>query len=153
MRFARGHERDTAPVSANVELVKSIFAAWAEGDYSSADWADPEIELIFADGPAPDRAKGLAGMVELWRSMLDAWVDLRAIPESFHELDDGRVLVFLRNEGRGRSSGIDVQEISIKSANLFEFREGKVAKLVLYWERQHAVDEVGFPPQGGSSAA
>ena len=140
-------------MSANLELVKSIFAAWSQGDFTSADWADPEIDFEFADGPTPDRAKGLRGMVELWRSMLDAWVNLRAVPESFHELDDGRILVFLRNEGRGRSSGIDVQEISVESANLFDLRDGKVTKLVLYWERQRAVDAVGFRPDGKSSAA
>jgi ketosteroid isomerase-like protein len=140
-------------VSANLELVRSIFAAWAKGDFTSADWADPEIDFEFADGPVPDRAKGLDGMVELWRSMLDAWLDLRAIPEAFHELDDGRILVFLRNEGRGRSSGIDVQEISVESANLFELRDGKVTKLVLYWERRRALDEVGFTPETGSSTA
>jgi len=140
-------------VSANLELVKSIFAAWAQGDFTSADWADPEIDFEFADGPIPGKAKGLDGMVELWRSMLDAWVELRAVPEEFHELDDQRVLVFLRNEGHGRSSGIDIQEISVKSANVFELRGGKVTKLALYWERQHALDEVGFSPDSDSSAA
>ena len=37
----------------NVELVRSIFAAWERGDYSSAEWAHPEIELVVADGPTP----------------------------------------------------------------------------------------------------
>jgi ketosteroid isomerase-like protein len=133
-------------MSANLEIVESIFADWSQGDFTSADWADPEIDFEFADGPTPERAKGLRRMVELWRSMLDAWVNLRAVPESFHELDDGRILVFLRNEGRGRSSGIDIQEISVESANLFELRDGKVTKLVLYWERQRALDAVGFSP-------
>jgi ketosteroid isomerase-like protein len=140
-------------VSTNLDLVKSVFAAWEQGDFSSADWADPEIELVFADGPTPGSSKGLAGMVELWRSMLSAWVDLRAVPEEFHELDDHRVLVFLRNQGHGRSSGIDIQEISVKSANIFEIRDGQVTKLVLYWDRAGALDEVGFTPGTDSSDA
>ena len=37
--------------SANVELVRSIHGAWERGDYSSAEWAHPHIELrLFKNG-------------------------------------------------------------------------------------------------------
>jgi hypothetical protein len=35
--------------SANLNLVRSIFAAWEHGDFSSAAWADPEIDRALAD--------------------------------------------------------------------------------------------------------
>jgi hypothetical protein len=31
-------------VSSNLDLVRSIYAAVESGDYSSAEWSDPEIE-------------------------------------------------------------------------------------------------------------
>ena len=42
----------------NVEVARSIFAAWERGDYSSTEWAHPEIEYVIADGPEPGSGKG-----------------------------------------------------------------------------------------------
>jgi len=42
-------------VSENLDLVRSIYAAWEHGDYGSFEWAHPEIEWDFAaDGPTPE---------------------------------------------------------------------------------------------------
>jgi hypothetical protein len=51
--------------SANLELVRSIYAASRRGDYSSIDWAHPEIELVVADGT---RTWELEGTCEVTRS-------------------------------------------------------------------------------------
>ena len=42
----------------NVEVVRSICAAWDRGDYSSVAWADPDIEFVTADGPSPGSWRG-----------------------------------------------------------------------------------------------
>jgi ketosteroid isomerase-like protein len=131
-------------VSATLDLVKSIFADWERGDWSSADWADPEIEYEMVGGLAEGRWTGVSEMGKAWAAMLSAWEDLRADPEEFRELDDERVLVFLRNRGRGKGSGIDIREISAKAANLFTIRDGKVKRLTLYWDRNTAINELGL---------
>src|ERR1700738_5210796 len=93
----RAGRRDTRLMSsANVDLVRSICAAWERGDWSSAEWADREIEYVIADGPSPGRWTGLAGMATGGRANLDVWQDLRAVPEACRELDDERVLVLVR---------------------------------------------------------
>jgi ketosteroid isomerase-like protein len=67
-------------MSASVDLVRSIFAAWERGDFSSADWADPDIEYVIADGPTPGGWTGVVGMAEGWRDFLgareDYWVEV-----------------------------------------------------------------------------
>jgi ketosteroid isomerase-like protein len=131
-------------VSSNLDLVKSIYARWERGDWSSADWADPEIEFTVVGGLDHGSWKGVEEMAEAWATQLRAWQDLRAIPEEFRELDDGRVLVLMKNEGRGRGSGIDLSEISTRAANIFTVRDGKVVSLFIYSDRSRALAELGL---------
>ncbi|HSD22850.1 MAG TPA: nuclear transport factor 2 family protein [Solirubrobacterales bacterium] len=130
-------------MSRELELVKSIYDDWAEGDFTSAKWADPQIEFIMHGGLNSGRWTGVEEMAGAWAAMLRAWDDLRAIPDEFRELGDGRVLVFLRNEGHGKGSGIDIHGIAAKSANVFTVRDGKVTRLELYWDRTEAMADLG----------
>jgi hypothetical protein len=78
--------------SANVDLVRSIYAAWERGDFSSAQWAHPEIEFTIADGPMPGSWMGPTDMSEGFRGFLSAWEKFSAEADEYHELDGGRVL-------------------------------------------------------------
>jgi ketosteroid isomerase-like protein len=136
--------------SANLELVRWIYTAWERGDYRSADWADPDIEYVQLDGPAPGSWVGLAGMVEAWRGILSPWEELRVEAEEYRELDGERVLVVNHFSGRGKASGVEVRQIWTKAANLFHVRGGKVIRLVQYWDHQRALADLGLASEGGS---
>ena len=86
----------------NVELVRSICAPWRQGDFSSTEWADPEIEYAIADGPTPGRWTGLVGLAEGWRNFLNAWENYTTEAEDYIEIDDERILVPVRHRGQGR---------------------------------------------------
>jgi len=136
--------------SANLELVRWIYTAWARGDYRSAEWADADIEYVQLDGPAPGSWIGLAGMAEAWRGILSSWEDLRVEAEEYRELDDERVLVLNRFSGRGKTSGVEVRQLWTKAASLFHVRGGKVIRLVQYWDHQRAFADLGLASGGGS---
>jgi ketosteroid isomerase-like protein len=131
----------------NVELVRSIHAAFARGDYSSTEWAHPEIEFVIADGPSPGRWKGVAAGTEAWRDFLSAWEEFRIEGDEYRELDDERVLVLGHRTARGKASGLEVEQM--QAAGLFQVRGGKVTRLVFYWDRDRALAELGLAPQAG----
>jgi hypothetical protein len=64
-------------MAANLDIVRSILANWEQGDLSSVDWADRDIDFVFADGPEPDTHVGRAAMQELFRSWLNSSIWLR----------------------------------------------------------------------------
>ncbi len=128
--------------SENLELVRSIYAAWERGDFSSAEWADPQIEFAFADGPEPGHWSGLEAMSARYGEWLRGWKDFRAEPEEYFVGDHGRVLAFVQNRGRGHTSGVALAQRSV--ANLFEIHAGKVTRLVIYWDRDRASADLGL---------
>jgi hypothetical protein len=79
----------------NLDLVRSIRAAWELGDFSSAGWAHPDIEFAFEGGPAPGSWTGLAGMAQAMRDFLSTWDEFRSEAGECRELDDDRVLVLI----------------------------------------------------------
>ena len=131
-------------MSANLDLARSIVAAWERGDFSSTEWADPGIEFVYADGPSPGSFRGVANMSKSWREFLGNWRDVHAEAEEFLELDDERVLVLFRQHGRGRTSGLEVAETGPRAANLFHVRDGKVTRAVLYLDRDRALADLGL---------
>ena len=78
------------------------------GDYSSAEWAYPEIGLVIADGPIPGSWTGVAEMAEAWREALSAFEELRGEADEYRALDEERVLVLMHFSGRGKTSGMEV---------------------------------------------
>jgi len=139
--------------SANLDLVRAIFAAWGQGDFGSVEWAHPEIELVDFDGLEPGRWTGVAAMAQGWRAFLSAWDDLRAEAEDYREIDSERVLVLVRNSGRGSTSGLELGEMYGRGANLIHIRDGKVTKLVLYWDRAVALADLGLPANPSNAGA
>jgi ketosteroid isomerase-like protein len=141
--------------SANLDLVRSIYAAWERGDFSSADWAHPKIEFVIAGGPAPGSWIGLTAMTEAWREVLGAWEDYRTVVDEYRELDHDRVLVLVHFSGRGKSSRLEARQFTTTKggANLLNLRGGKVTRFVIYWDRERALADLGLGPEGDAAGS
>src|SRR2546427_12237134 len=92
-------------MSENLELVRSIFAAWERGEYfANAEWAHAEIEYVIVDGPSPGSWTGLAAMAGAGRDVLNATEDGRTEAEEYRQPDGERGVPRahpLRRAGRG----------------------------------------------------
>jgi len=130
--------------SANLDLVRSIAAAWERGRYSSVEWADPEIEFVIADGPEPGSSRGSTALAPRLLDFQSAWQEYHSEAVEYRELDDERVLVLTYASGRAKASGVQIGQMR---ANVFHVRGGKVTRLVAYWDRERAFADLGLAPE------
>ena len=128
-------------MSENLDLVRSIYAAIGRGDYSSADWAHPEIEYVHADGPAPSSVTGLDGLVAAMQDLFGVLGDVSVGAQEYRELDAARVLVLTKASARGKTSGLPIGQ---DGAEGFELDDGKVTRIVVYFDREQALADLGL---------
>jgi hypothetical protein len=57
--------------------------------------------------------------------------------------------------GRGKASGLETTQFTATKggAILFNLRGGKVTTLVIYFDRENALADLGLAPEAGSSAS
>jgi ketosteroid isomerase-like protein len=137
--------------SANVDLVRSLFADWEHANYGSVAWAHAEIEFAVLDGPSPGIWTGVAGMIEGYREIMNAWEDYGGEAEGYRVLDGERVLVLIHLSGRGKASGLELGQVQPNAAGVFQVRDGKISKIALYWDRARALADLGLAPEGEQS--
>ena len=130
--------------ASKVDVVRRTFGPWEHGDFSGVDWVQPDTEFDIADGPESGPWRGLSDIARAWRDVLSPWHGYRAEVELYVALDDRRVLVLWRTLAHGRTSGLDVQGLKSKQATLFDVDQGGVRRLVLYFDADRALAELGL---------
>jgi ketosteroid isomerase-like protein len=131
-------------MSENLDLARSIYYAWGRGDFSSLDWAHPEVEYVIVDGVEPGVWKGRAEMARMIRNILDLWEHPRIEADEYRELDEFRVFVFNHFNARGKTSGMEVGDMLRNGAAVLHIRDRKVTKYESYWDRARALSDLGL---------
>ena len=122
--------------------MRSLYAAWARGDFSSTDWADPDIEYVQVDGPTPGTWRGVPAMGRAWGEAIAEFAEFHVEAEEIRPVGEDRFLVLTHNTGRGRTSGFALDEIATRGANVLHVRDGKVTRLALYFDRDRAIEDL-----------
>jgi ketosteroid isomerase-like protein len=132
--------------SRNVDVVKKIMDAFAQGDRDTAlTCLDSEVhwEESARGGFTGLRPvyRGHAGFATWWAQVSEPWQELRPEPEEFIDAGDD-VLCACRLHGRGRGS--DVPVVSQTMHDVYTVRDGKIVRRRLYATRKEAREAVGL---------
>ena len=60
------------------------------------------------------------------------------------QLDRERVLVLCQGSGRGKTSGLELGHTQTQAVNVFHLRAGKVSRLVVYFNREQGLADLGL---------
>jgi ketosteroid isomerase-like protein len=124
-------------------LVRRGYAAAARGDLDvlMALMYDPAAELSFAGRVADfeQTYRGRDAAFAAYRSWVDTWDEYRREPIELADLGD-RLLILLRESGRGKESGVAVET---PLAMLLTFRGGRVVRHQEFRDWQQALEAVG----------
>jgi hypothetical protein len=128
----------------NVEIVRRVSDAFASGDSNTVfALVAPEIEWDFshADTWLEEQVyRGYDGIAKFFGKWLREWDDYRFEVEDIIDAGD-RVVAIVRDEGRGKSSGIKLER---RHAEVWTVHDGKVMRIEPYDDKAKALAAVGL---------
>lgn len=127
----------------NVELVRGVFEAHDRRDWDAVySFYAPDIVWEDIDGIWGDwgTARGVDGVRAAWRRWLGVLERPTFAAEEFRDAGD-QVLVRVRMSGRGRESGVDVEQVITM---LWTVRAGRIQRVRVYRNRADALEAVGL---------
>jgi uncharacterized protein len=126
----------------NVEIVRRMVDAYAAGDIGTALFAyDPDVEFdVSTARPEGGVYHGPRGVEEGVGDWVGRWAEYRFEVEEIIDAGD-RVLMILREFGRGELSGVEVSQHTFW---VNTFRNGKVVRAELFSDRNKALTAAGL---------
>lgn len=121
-------------------VVHRAFEAFDRGDRATlARLLAPDVEWHSLAGPLVGVAtiRGREAMLKFLEDVPEDIEGWHVNPEEFTDLGNHRVLVIGLFQGRGRSSGV---EVNMRVASIYEIRDGMVASVRDYGSRDEALE-------------
>ena len=128
----------------NVELAQTLGNLYNERGFAeSSEVLDPEFVWDVSRMEAPESAsytgeEGFRSFFESWaEGFASDWVEAEEIVDA-----GDRVVVMVHHSGRGRTSGIEVDQ---RYAMVWTVRDGRAMRMDMYPTRAEALEAVGLP--------
>jgi uncharacterized protein len=128
----------------NVAIVRRAYEAFNRGDFDRAlDFLAPEVEWQMPSN-LPDAGvwRGRDQVIAKMTDFFDVFDELQVQVEELIAADD-RVVAFVRYKGRGSTTGLTVQGVSLDS-QVWTLRDGKVVRLEFHGGTAGALEAVGL---------
>ena len=126
----------------NAKRLRSGYGALSRGTID-VELLAADFELVQASSIIDSAGifRGRDAVREAIEEVRASFEELEFAPEEIIDVGDGQVLVLVHARGRGRSSGMAVDD---HIAHLWTFRDGKAVRLVIYEEQSEALADLGL---------
>jgi ketosteroid isomerase-like protein len=128
----------------NVERLRDAYEAWNQGDLSPVlETLHPEVEFSQPPGfPGMGVYRGRQDVESAFEELTAAFEDFQTEPEEIIDLEDGRLLAFVRLSGHGRGSGAPFE---VRGAHLFTpAPDGRLLRFQAFFDRAEALEAAGL---------
>lgn len=126
----------------NVEKAKAFIEAYNRRDFDAAvEDFDPEIEWVLPERQSSDSCRGPDEIKRFWVGLDETFDELRLDPQEFVDAGD-QVATRLRYYGRGKRSGIEIEEVMYHQ--VATFNAGRLVRMEYFGEWSEALQAVGL---------
>ena len=126
----------------NVDKARAFIEAYNRRDYDAAvEDFDPEIDWVLPQRQGYDSCRGPDEIKGFWRGIDETFDDLQLVPQEYVDAGD-RVATRLRHRGRGKESGVEVDEELYHQ--VASFRGGRMVRLEYFAEWPEALAAAGL---------
>jgi ketosteroid isomerase-like protein len=125
----------------NVDKARGFIAAYNRRDFEAAiESFDPEIEWVLPAEMNSDSGRGPDEVIRFFRSLDETFDELRLEPQEFVDAGE-RVATRLRHYGRGKGSGVEINEELYHQ--VATFRAGRIVRMEYFAEWSAALEAAG----------
>jgi ketosteroid isomerase-like protein len=126
------------------DVTRAAYDAWNRADldgFVKSFSEEVEVHPFLGRGLVASTYHGHDGLRSWFADANEPWERLDVEAEEFKQLEDGRLVIFVRALGEGSGSRALVEA---RIVHVLSFRDGKIVRLDSYADRETAVQALGL---------